>query len=236
MKPLEKIYEGKAKIIFATADPQLVIQHFKNDATAFDGTKKGQIAGKGVANNLISSYLFQLLAQHGIPTHFVSQLNDQEMLVKRVSIIPVELVVRNIAAGSLCKRYGIAEGTTFPRPIIEAYYKDDALHDPLMNDDHVLLFGLATETELQKMKSLALSINTVLKAFFQSIRIDLVDFKLEFGRYEDTIILADEISPDTCRFWEQGTRRKLDKDRFRFDLGDVENTYAEMLRRITGVQ
>lgn len=230
----EKIYEGKAKIIFSTADPKLVIQHFKDDATAFDGLKKGKISGKGVANNRISCHLFKLLAEQGIPTHFVRQLSDNEMLVQRVEIIPVELVVRNIAAGSLCKRYGIAEGTVFAQPLVECYYKNDAFHDPLMNDDHVVLFKLATAAELATIKQYAVRINTILQQFFASIGIDLVDFKLEFGRYDHEILLADEISPDTCRFWEKDTRRKLDKDRFRFDLGDVENTYAEMLRRITG--
>jgi len=228
------LYEGKAKQIYATDDPQLVIQFFKDDATAFDGVKKGQISGKGVANNLISCRLFNLVEEAGIATHFVKKLTPASMLVKKVKIIPVELVVRNIAAGSLCKRYGRTEGESYSRPIVECYLKNDAFHDPLLNDDHILLFGLATEAELGFIKSQALRINQHLQTFLQSRQIDLVDFKLEFGRYGEQLLLADEISPDTCRFWEKGTRRKLDKDRFRFDLGDVDSTYAEMLRRITG--
>ncbi len=234
MDKIEKLYEGKAKIVYSTADPELVIQHFKDDATAFDGVKKGQISGKGVANNLISCYLFELLEKNGIATHFIKKLSENEMLVRKVQIIPVELVVRNVAAGSLCKRYGIPEGQIFSESIVECYYKNDAFHDPLMNDEHVVRFNLATADELRHIKTTAVRINTILQRFFDSVSIRLVDFKLEFGRFKESLILADEISPDTCRFWEKGTNRKLDKDRFRFDLGDVEGAYAEMLKRITG--
>ncbi|HOO15016.1 MAG TPA: phosphoribosylaminoimidazolesuccinocarboxamide synthase [Candidatus Marinimicrobia bacterium] len=236
MKKNEKLYEGKAKIVYSTDDPELVIQFFKDDATAFDGIKKGQIGGKGVANNLISCHLFSLLENNGIATHFIKKLSDNEMLVRRVKIIPVELVVRNVAAGSLCKRYGVPEGQVFSEPIVECYYKNDAFHDPAMNDDHIIRFNLANAGELSAIKATALRINQILKEYFDSIGIILVDFKLEFGRYNDQILLADEISPDTCRFWEKGTNRKLDKDRFRFDLGEVEEAYTEMLKRITGIQ
>lgn len=229
-----KLYEGKAKIVYQTGDPERVIQEFKDDATAFDGVKKGTVIGKGVANNTISSQLFTLLQKKGIESHFIERLSEREMLVNRVAIIPVEVVVRNISTGSLCKRYGVEEGLRFDKPIVELYYKEDALHDPLMNDDHVVAFELATPAELVKMKKAAVRINAVLSEFFDSINITLVDFKLEFGRFRDQIILADEISPDTCRFWEKGTNRKLDKDRFRFDLGDVEKTYREMMERISG--
>lgn len=227
------LYEGKAKILYQTNDQDLLIQYFKDDATAFDGIKKGTIVGKGVANNTISCNLFNLLKQHGIDSHFVRKLSDNEMLVKNVSIIPVEVVVRNISTGSLCKRYGIKEGIVLKTPIVEFYYKDDSLHDPLMNDDHVVaMMKLATREELASMREQALKINKILQEFFDSIDIKLVDFKLEFGRFKEQIILADEISPDTCRFWEKGTNRKLDKDRFRQDLGDVEKTYNEMMNRI----
>jgi phosphoribosylaminoimidazole-succinocarboxamide synthase len=234
MKKGKKLYEGKAKILYQTDDPDLLIQYFKDDATAFDGIKKGTIVGKGVANNKISCNLFDLLKQHGVDSHFVRKLSDNEMLVKSVQIVPVEVVVRNISTGSLCKRYGVAEGIVFEIPIVELYYKEDALHDPLMNEDHVLAMELATRAELASMRKQALKINKILQEFFDSIDIKLVDFKLEFGRFKEQFILADEISPDTCRFWEKGTNRKLDKDRFRQDLGDVEKTYNEMMNRITG--
>lgn len=234
MEKGKQIYEGKAKIIYETSDPELVIQHFKDDATAFNGIKKGQIIGKGVANTAISSSLFELLEKNGVRTHFVKKISDNDMLVKRVKIIPVEVVVRNISAGNLCKRYGIKEGIIFKTPIVECYYKNDALHDPLMNDDHIIGLEIATAGELSSMKWDALRINEILKKFFDSIGVNLVDFKLEFGHYKNKVLLADEISPDTCRFWEKGTNRKLDKDRFRFDLGDVEKTYEEMMKRIVG--
>ena len=234
MEKGKKLYEGKAKILYQTNDPDLLIQYFKDDATAFDGIKKGTIVGKGVANNKISCNLFDLLKQHGIDSHFDRKLSDNEMLVKNVNIVPVEVVVRNISTGSLCKRYGVDEGIVFGTPIVELYYKDDSLHDPLMNDDHVTAMELATREELASMREQALKINKILQDFFDSIEIKLVDLKLEFGRFKKQIILADEISPDTCRFWEKGTNRKLDKDRFRQDLGDVEKTYNEMMNRIVG--
>ena len=234
MNTQKKLYEGKAKILYQTDDPDLLLQYFKDDATAFDGVKKGTIVGKGVANNRISSALFSLLKKHGVDSHFVEQISDNEMLVKKVNIIPVEVVVRNISTGSLCRRYGVAEGLVFDEPVVELYYKDDELHDPLMNDDHVAVMALADRNELSQMKALALQVNSVLKEFFSSIGIRLVDFKLEFGRFHDEILLADEISPDTCRLWEKGSNRKLDKDRFRQDLGDVEKTYTEMMQRIAG--
>lgn len=234
MEKGKQIYEGKAKIIYETSDPELVIQHFKDDATAFNGIKKGQIIGKGVANTAISSSLFELLEKNGVRTHFIKKISDNDMLVKRVKIIPVEVVVRNISAGNLCKRYGIKEGIIFKTPIVECYYKNDALHDPLMNDDHIIGLEIATAGELSSMKWDALRINEIFKKFFDSIGVNLVDFKLEFGHYKNKVLLADEISPDTCRFWEKGTNRKLDKDRFRFDLGDVEKTYEEMMKRIVG--
>jgi len=232
MQKGEKLYEGKAKILYLTDNPKQLIQHFKDDATAFDGLKKGTIQGKGVVNNQISIILFNLLKKRGIESHLVEQLSNNEMLVKRVEIVPVEVVVRLISTGSLCKRYGFQEGQILAQPIVELYYKNDQLHDPLMNDDHVLAMGLATVAELTQMKRQAMQISAILREFFDSIGINLVDFKLEFGRYQDRILLADEISPDTCRFWEKGTRRKLDKDRFRQDLGNVESTYQEMLQRI----
>jgi phosphoribosylaminoimidazole-succinocarboxamide synthase len=233
LKRGNQLYEGKAKILYKTDDPDLLWQFFKDDATAFDGIKKGTIIGKGVANNTISANLFTLLKEHGIDTHFVEKISDNEMLVKKVEIIMVEVVVRNISTGNLCRRYGLAEGVVFEKPIVELYYKKDELHDPLMNDDHVFVLGLANAEELAKMKSQALRINDILQKFFRAINIKLVDFKLEFGRFHGKIILADEISPDTCRFWEEGTDRKLDKDRFRQDLGDVDRTYREMMKRIT---
>jgi len=233
MNTKQKIYEGKAKILYKTDDPDTLLQYFKDDATAFDGVKKGTIIGKGVANNTISSNLFSLLKEHDINSHFIQKVSENEMLVKNVEIIPVEVVVRNIATGSLCRRYGVKEGIVFGEPIVELYYKDDELHDPLMNDDHILALKLANREELAVMKDQSLRVNTILKEFFNSIGINLVDFKLEFGRFHGQILLADEISPDTCRFWEKGSNRKLDKDRFRQDLGDVEKTYNEMMHRIT---
>lgn len=229
----DKLYEGKAKILYRTEDPDLLLQHFKDDATAFDGVKKGTIIGKGVANNTISASLFSLLREYDVDSHFVQKISADEMLVRNVQIIPVEVVVRNISTGSLCRRYGVAEDIVFNEPIVELYYKDDELHDPLMNDDHVIAMKLANREELERMKSQARRVNEILKEFFDSIGIRLVDFKLEFGRFHGKILLADEISPDTCRFWEKGSNRKLDKDRFRQDLGDVEKTYGEMMKRIT---
>ncbi|MBN8707595.1 MAG: phosphoribosylaminoimidazolesuccinocarboxamide synthase [Bacteroidetes bacterium] len=228
------IYEGKAKKVFATDNADLVIQDFKDDATAFNGLKKGQIADKGVVNNTISCALFTLLESKGIRTHFVKKLSDREMLIKHLTILPVELVVRNIAAGSLVKRYGIKEGLVLEQPVIECYFKNDALGDPLMNDDHVVMFGLATREQLAEIKTQATKINEILKAYFLERNLKLVDFKLEFGVHKGEVLLGDEISPDTCRFWDSVTNEKMDKDRFRLDLGLVEETYHEVLSRITG--
>ena len=232
MERTEKLYEGKAKIIYKTDMEGLVIQHFKDDATAFDGVKKDTILGKGVANNNISCKLFEILHKDGIKTHFEKKLTDNEMLVKGVEIIQAETIVRNISTGSFCRNYGFEEGVVFERPTVEFSYKSDEHHDPLMNDDHIRVMGIATEEEIATMRKNALKINEILKKFFDSIGIIIVDFKLEFGRYNGEVILADEISPDTCRFWDKETKKKLDKDRFRYDLGGVEDTYAEMMKRI----
>ncbi len=232
IKQGKKLYEGKAKILYATNHRDLVIQHFKDDATAFDGTKKGTIVEKGVCNNKISSTLFTLLAKKGIPTHFVKQLNERDMLVKKVEIRKVEVIVRNIAAGSLSKRLGLPEGTPMKRAVLEYCYKNDELHDPQINIHHILAIGLATEKQMQMIDKLSFKINDILKTFFKKRGMSLVDFKLEFGLYKGKIILADEISPDTCRFWDSKTNEKLDKDRFRRDLGRVEEAYQEVLRRV----
>ena len=229
-----KIYEGKAKILYETEDPDRVIQYFKDDATAFNAQKRGTILDKGVVNNKISSTMFQYLEGQGVATHFVEQLSDREMLVKRVQIIPLEVTIRNIVAGGMAKMLGIEEGLVLKQPVFEYHYKSDALGDPLINDDHALALGMATEQELRLIRERSFQVNDALKAYFSKRGIDLVDFKLEFGRHKGQILLADEISPDTCRFWEQGTRRKLDKDRFRRDLGGVEEAYQEMLRRVVG--
>ncbi len=234
MERKEKLYEGKAKIIYQSDQEGLVIQHFKDDATAFDGEKKDTVIGKGVANNNISAKLFELIEREGIETHFERKLSDNEMLVKKVEIIKVETIVRNISAGSFCRRYGMKEGVVFNKPTVEFSYKSDEYHDPLMNNDHIRVMGLATKEELKAIREMALKIDTILQKFFDSIGISVVDFKLEFGRYNGKVILADEISPDTCRFWDKKTKKKLDKDRFRFDLGDVEKTYADMMKRIGG--
>ncbi len=230
----EKLYEGKAKILYATADPTLVIQYFKDDATAFNAKKRGTIVDKGVVNNQISAHLFQLLEQQGVPTHFVKQLSDREMLVKRLDIIPLEVTMRNIVAGGMSSLLGLEEGIVLKQPVFEWHYKSDALNDPLINDDHIFALGAATAQELAFIRQQSAKVNTFLKAYFLQRNIDLVDFKLEFGRHKGAILLGDEISPDTCRFWEQGTKRKLDKDRFRRDLGDVEAAYQEMLNRVLG--
>ena len=232
LKVGEKLYEGKAKILYATEDPALVIQYFKDDATAFNAQKRGTIMDKGVCNNKISSALFQVMEQAGVPTHFVKQLSDREMLVKRLEIIPLEVTMRNITAGGMSRMLGIEEGIVLKQPVFEWHYKSDPLGDPLMNDDHILALQLATTQELKMIRRLSSKVNDALKAYFATRGIDLVDFKLEFGRYRGHILLGDEISPDTCRFWEQGTKKKLDKDRFRRDLGDVEAAYQEMLRRV----
>lgn len=235
MEKLEQLYEGKAKKVFATDDPNLVIVSYKDDATALDGLKKGTILGKGVVNNRMSDFLFGLLEKNGVPTHFVKELNDREALVKKVSIVPLEVIIRNISAGSFAKRYGVEEGIVFAEPTIEFSYKNDALHDPLINSYHALALGLATKEEIEAIKKLAFKVNEVLKAYFLSLNVRLVDFKLEFGRLPDgTIVLADEISPDTCRFWDATTNEKLDKDRFRRDMGGVEDAYREMMKRVFG--
>ncbi|MGI6264777.1 MAG: phosphoribosylaminoimidazolesuccinocarboxamide synthase [Acutalibacteraceae bacterium] len=235
MEKTTQLYEGKAKKVFATDDPNLVIVSYKDDATAFDGTKKGTIVGKGVVNNRMSNFLMQVLEKEGVPTHFVEELNDRETVVKKVSIVPLEVIIRNISAGSFAKRFGVEEGIVFDQPTIEFSYKNDDLHDPLMNAYHAMALKLATEQEIVTIKTMAFKINKVLKAYFLKLGVKLVDFKLEFGRLADgTIVLADEISPDTCRFWDAQTNEKLDKDRFRRDMGGVEDAYKEMMRRVFG--
>ena len=235
MEKTTQLYEGKAKKVFATNDPDLVIVSYKDDATALDGLKKGTITGKGVINNKMSNYLCRLLEKHGVPTHFVEELNDRETVVKKVSIVPLEVIIRNISAGSFAKRYGVEEGIVFSEPTIEFSYKNDDLHDPLINSYHALALGLATKKEIEEIKAMAFKINNILKEYFLSLNVKLVDFKLEFGRLKDgTIVLADEISPDTCRFWDADTNEKLDKDRFRRDMGGVEDAYNEMMKRVFG--
>lgn len=235
MTKLEQIYEGKAKKVFKTDDPELFIVDYKDDATAFNGLKKGTIAGKGVINNRVTNYLMKMLEEKGVPTHFVKELSARETLVKKVTIVPLEVIIRNIAAGSMSKRLGIPEGTALACPVLEYSYKDDALGDPMINDTHALAMKLATPEELETIKALAYKVNDLLIEFFKGVGIELVDFKLEFGRTSDgTVILADEISPDTCRFWDSKTHEKLDKDRFRRDLGHVEDAYQEILRRLFG--
>lgn len=233
MQKLEMIYEGKAKKVYVTDDPELLIVDYKDDATAFNGVKKGTIVGKGVINNQMSNRLMQRLAQAGVPTHFVKELSERETLVKRVTIVPLEVIVRNISAGSFAKRYGVEEGIVFDEPTIEYSYKNDELGDPLINSTHAKALHLATDAELDTIRRYAFRVNEVLREFWASCGITLVDFKLEFGRLADgTIILADEISPDTCRLWDSVTKEKLDKDRFRRDLGGVEDAYAEVMRRL----
>ena len=235
MNKTEQLYEGKAKKVFATENPDYVIVSYKDDATAFDGTKKGTILGKGAINNRMSNYLMRLLEKNGVATHFVEELNDRETVVKKVAIVPLEVIIRNISAGSFAKRYGVEEGIVFAAPTIEFSYKNDDLHDPLINSYHALARGLATADEIEQIKAMAFKVNDVLKEYFLTLGVKLVDFKLEFGRLNDgTIVLADEISPDTCRFWDAETNEKLDKDRFRRDLGGVEDAYNEMMRRVFG--
>jgi phosphoribosylaminoimidazole-succinocarboxamide synthase len=232
----EMLYEGKAKQIFATDDPTLVVVHYKDDATAFDGKKRGTIVGKGEMNNRMATIFFTMLGEQGIATHFVEQLSERDQLVKKVAIVPIEVVVRNIAAGSLSKRLGLPEGQDLPHPIVELYYKSDELGDPLINDDHIAILKLATPEQVAQIRRTALAINDILRAYLAERRVLLVDFKLEFGtEAAGTLLLADEISPDTCRFWDADTREKLDKDRFRRDLGGVEAAYQDMLRRLGGV-
>ncbi|WP_019892182.1 phosphoribosylaminoimidazolesuccinocarboxamide synthase [Allobaculum stercoricanis] len=233
MTKKEQLYEGKAKKVFATDAPELLIVSYKDDATAFNGLKKGTIVGKGVINNRMSNLLMQKLEKAGIPTHFVEELSERETLVKKVSIIPLEVIIRNIAAGSFSKRYGVDEGFVFETPTIEFSYKNDELGDPLMNEYHAIAMKLATQEEIETIKKYAFAINEQLKAFWAECGVILVDFKLEFGKLLDgTIVLADEISPDTCRLWDRKTGEKLDKDRFRRDLGGVEDAYAEVMKRL----
>lgn len=231
----EALHEGKAKILYATDDPELLVQYFKDDATAFNGKKKGTIEGKGACNNAISSHIFSLMEKDGIKTHFVSMPSEREMVVRKAEIIPVEVVVRNVVAGSLAKRMGREEGGRLAEPIIEYYYKDDDLGDPMINGYHIKVFGLATDDEMEHIEREALRINQWLVSFFDKMGIDLVDYKLEFGRSPEGVVLADEISPDGCRLWDKATGEKMDKDRFRRDLGALPETYAEMRQRVLSV-
>ena len=232
MEKKEQLYEGKAKKVYATEDPEQLIVSYKDDATAFNGQKKGTIAGKGAINNRMSNFLMAMLEKHGVPTHLV---NERETVVKKVSIVPLEVIIRNISAGSFSKRYGVAEGIVFEEPTLEFSYKNDDLGDPLINRYHALALKLASREELETIQTLAFRVNEVLKAYFLGLGMTLVDFKLEFGRLSDgSIVLADEISPDTCRLWDSKTHEKLDKDRFRRDLGGVEEAYQEVMRRLMG--
>lgn len=235
MKKLEQLYEGKAKKVFKTDDPNAYIVEYKDDATAFNGLKKGTIAEKGIINNKVSNHLMKMLEGHGVPTHVIEQISDRETVVKKASIVPIEVIVRNIAAGSLSKRLGIPEGTKLAKTVLEYSYKDDALGDPMINDYHVFAMELATPQELKTIADYAFKINEILAAYLKDLNIELIDFKLEFGKTPDgKIILADEISPDTCRFWDSMTGEKLDKDRFRRDMGGVEGAYHEILKRLLG--
>ncbi len=235
MEKTVQLYEGKAKKVFATEDPALCIVSYKDDATAFNGLKKGTIAGKGVVNNRMSNLLMQLLEKSGVPTHFVEELSDRDTLVKKVQIVPLEVIIRNVSAGSFAKHYGVEEGIVFDEPTIEFSYKNDELGDPLLNSYHALALKLATKEEVETIKKLAFKVNEVLTEYFKTLGIRLVDFKLEFGRLPDgTIVLADEISPDTCRLWDINTNEKLDKDRFRRDMGGVEDAYKEVFKRLMG--
>lgn len=230
-----QLYEGKAKKVFATENPEYVIVSYKDDATAFNGLKKGTIAGKGVINNRMTNLLMQMLEKAGVKTHFVQELSERETLVRKVSIVPLEVIIRNVSAGSFAKRYGVQEGVPFESPTIEFSYKNDELGDPLLNEYHALALKLATREEIDQIKQMAFKVNDLLRAFFDRCGVELIDFKLEFGRLSDgTIVLADEISPDTCRFWDKNTHEKLDKDRFRRDLGNVEDAYQEMMKRVLG--
>ena len=232
MEKGQLLYEGKAKKVYATNDPDACIVSYKDDATAFNGQKKGTIVGKGVVNNRMSNYLFRLLEKEGVPTHFVEELDERDTLVKKVEIVPLEVIVRNKAAGSLAKRLGLEEGTPMRVPVLEFCYKNDALGDPMVNETHILAAGFATKEEIDEISRMALKVNEVLCKFFLHVNVELIDFTLEFGRFHGKILLADEISPDTCRFWDVNTHEKLDKDRFRRDLGGVEEAYAEMMKRI----
>jgi phosphoribosylaminoimidazole-succinocarboxamide synthase len=234
MEKLGQIYEGKAKKVYNTDDPDIVLVDYKDDATAFNGLKKGTIIGKGIVNNRVSNHMFRMLEEKGIPTHYVEQISERETLVKKVEIVQVEVIVRNIAAGSLSKRLGLPEGTKLPVTVLEYCYKSDELGDPMINDYHIAALGLATREEMDEIAKYSLQINDIMTAYLKQFGIELIDFKLEFGRFHGQIILADEISPDTCRFWDTKTGEKLDKDRFRRDLGHVEDAYQEILKRLMG--
>ena len=231
----EQLYEGKAKKVYATNDPDLVIVDYKDDATAFNGEKKGTITGKGVINNKMTNYMFKMLEKEGVPTHLVEEISDRETIVKKVSIVPLEVIIRNVAAGSFSKRMGVEEGKQLLCPILEYSYKNDDLGDPFINDYYALALGIATKEELETIAKYAFKVNEFMVKFFKGLNIDLIDFKIEFGKTSDgTIILADEISPDTCRFWDSTTHEKLDKDRFRRDMGGVEEAYQEIMKRLMG--
>ena len=235
MKKLEQLYEGKAKKVFKTDDPEVLMVDYKDDATAFNGEKKGTIDSKGIINNRVTNHLMKMLEEQGVPTHLIEEVSDRETLVKKVTIVPLEVIIRNVAAGSFSKRYGVEEGKELLSPTLEFSYKDDALGDPLINSYHVLALGLATQEEIDTIASYAFKVNERLKAYLLDLGIKLIDFKLEFGKTSDgTIVLADEISPDTCRFWDKDTNEKLDKDRFRRDMGNVEDAYEEIMRRLMG--
>lgn len=235
MQKLEQLYEGKAKKVFKTDDPEVLIVDYKDDATAFNGEKKGTIQSKGIINNRVTNHLMKMLAEKGIPTHLIREISDRETLVKKVDIIPLEVIIRNVAAGSFSKRYGVEEGVEFKSPTLEFSYKNDDLGDPLMNSYHAIALGVATREELDQIAEYAFKVNDILKEYLIGLGIKLIDFKLEFGKTSDgTIVLADEISPDTCRFWDAETNEKLDKDRFRRDMGNVEDAYEEIMRRLMG--
>ena len=232
MEKKELLYEGKAKKVYTTENPDVLIVDYKDDATAFNGVKKGTIVGKGVVNNRMTNHIFRMLEEKGIPTHYIEELSDRETAVKKVEIVPLEVIVRNVAAGSFSKKLGIEEGFKLLSPTLEFSYKNDELGDPMINDYYAVAIGAATREEIDKITELVFKINEILVDYFKSVKVDLIDFKVEFGRYKGQIILADEISPDTCRFWDSETHEKLDKDRFRRDLGHVEEAYEEIYRRI----
>ena len=233
MKKIKKLYEGKAKIVYETEDKNYLVVEYKDDATAFNGKKKGKILEKGVVNNKVTNYLMQILEKENVHTHFVEEISERETMVKNVKIIPLEVIIRNISAGSFSKRYGVKEGIVFDSPTIEFSYKDDSLGDPLINEYHILALNIVSKNDINKIKDMAFKINDILKSYFKKLNVDLVDFKLEFGKTsEGEIILADEISPDTCRFWDSKTHKKLDKDRFRQNLGNIEEAYFEIMNRI----
>ncbi len=232
MKKVDLLYEGKAKKVYTTEEPDVLIVDYKDDATAFDGTKKGTIVGKGAINNRMTNHIFKLFEKAGIPTHYIEELSDRETAVKKVEIVPLEVIIRNISAGSFAKKMGMEEGIVFKRPTLEFSYKNDDLHDPFINEYYALSLELATEEEIHTITGYAFRVNEIMKEYFDGLGIDLVDFKIEFGRYKGQIILADEVSPDTCRLWDKKTHEKLDKDRFRRDMGNVEDAYNEVFRRL----